>query len=93
MSLPNSADLNSLDYAYLGAPFVDVEAKGLGTTSLDYAYLGSPFVGAPAGAVSLNVWVKVSGDWKPATAMFVRDGGVWKSVSDVSVKASGTWKT
>ena len=49
MALPNKTNLETLDYAYLGAPFVNVEAKSLSTSTLDYAYLGAPFVGtAPA---------------------------------------------
>lgn len=45
MPLPTNTDLATLDYAYLGAPFVDVEAKSLDTVTLDIAYLGAPFVG------------------------------------------------
>jgi hypothetical protein len=50
MSLPNAADLDTLDYAFQGLPFVDVETKsGQNTNSLDFAYLGLPFVGATVG--------------------------------------------
>jgi hypothetical protein len=50
MSLPNAADLGTLDYSYLGEPFVDVETKsGQNTNSLDFSYLGLPFVGATVG--------------------------------------------
>ena len=44
MALPNKDDLATLDYVYLGQPFVQVEAKTLASTSLDIAYLGQPFV-------------------------------------------------
>jgi hypothetical protein len=33
-----------MDIAYLGQPFVQVEAKSLNSQSLDIAYLGQPFV-------------------------------------------------
>jgi hypothetical protein len=44
MALPSNTDLAKLDIAYLGQPFVQVEAKSLTTTTLDVAYLGQPFV-------------------------------------------------
>jgi proline racemase len=44
MALPSNTDLATLDYAYLGAPFVQVEAKALNSVSMDIAYLGQPFV-------------------------------------------------
>jgi hypothetical protein len=44
MALPSNTDLATLDYAYLGQPFVQVEAKALTSTSLDIAYLAQPFV-------------------------------------------------
>lgn len=91
MPLPSNTDLGSLDIAYLGAPFVQVEAKSLDTETLDVAYLGAPFV-AIGPTAGLNVWVKVSGAWKQATAMWVKASGVWKTVSTVSTRASGTWK-
>jgi len=94
MPLPSETDLASLDVAYLGQPFVQVEAKSLDTETLDLAYLGQPFVAAgPAAATGLNVYVNVSGTWKQATAMYVNVSGSWKTVSVVSVKASGVWKS
>ena len=95
MPLPSSTDLATLNYTYLGAPFVQVEAKDLNTETLDVAYLGAPFVAAgPATAPpsGLNVYVKVAGAWKQAAAMWVKVSGVWKSVSTVSTKVSGAWK-
>jgi proline racemase len=44
MPLPSSTDLAKMDIAYLGQPFVQVEAKALDTVTLDVAYLGQPFV-------------------------------------------------
>ena len=93
MPLPSNTDLQTFDYAYLGAPFVQVEAKSLDTETLDLAYLGAPFVAVgPAAVTGLNVWVKVSGAWKQASAAYVRVGGVWKNVSTVSTRVSGVWK-
>lgn len=94
MPLPSNTNLQTLDYAYLGAPFVQVEAKSLDTETLDVAYLGAPFVAVgPAAVTGLNVYVRVSGVWKQASAMWVRQGGVWKSVSTVSTRVSGVWKS
>jgi hypothetical protein len=50
MALPSNTDLATLDYAYLGQPFVQVEAKSLDTETLDIAYLGQPFVAVGPGA-------------------------------------------
>jgi hypothetical protein len=50
MPLPSNTDLATLDIAYLGQPFAQVEAKALTTTSLDIAYLGAPFVAVGPGA-------------------------------------------
>lgn len=92
MPLPSNTDLATLDIAYLGAPFVQVEAKNLDTETLDLAYLGSPFV-AVGPSVGLNVYVKVSGVWKQASAMYVRNASVWKTVVSVSTRVGGTWKS
>jgi hypothetical protein len=47
MSLPTANDLGTLDFAYEGVPFVQVESKvGQNTNSLDFVYNGVPFVGA-----------------------------------------------
>lgn len=43
MSLPAKTDLETLDYAYQGAPFCTVTSKDQDTATLDYAYLGVPF--------------------------------------------------
>ena len=48
MPLPTPANLVTMDYAYLGQPFVSVPAKaGLGLGSMDYAFRGQPFVSNP----------------------------------------------
>lgn len=95
MPLPSNSDLATLDVAYLGQPFVQVEAKALTTTSLDVAYLGQPFVavGPAAVAAGLNVYVRVGGVWKQATAAYVNVAGTWKAVSTISTRASGAWKS
>jgi len=50
MSTPTASELGTMDFAYLGTPFVSVESKtGQNTNSLDFAYLGLPFVGAQVG--------------------------------------------
>ncbi len=93
MPLPNKNDLQTLDTAYLGQPFVQVEAKSLSTESLDAAYLGQPFVAVgPDASTGFNVYVKASGVWKQASAIYVNVGGVWKTGTNVYVNAAGVWK-
>jgi hypothetical protein len=95
MALPSNTDLATLDIAYLGQPFVQVEAKALTSTSLDIAYLGQPFVAVGPGApppAGLNVYIKISGAWKQASAVYVNISGTWRSVATVSTRVSGTWK-
>lgn len=93
MALPSNTDLATLDIAYLGAPFVQVEAKSLDSQTLDIAYLGAPFVAVgPSAAAGLNVYVNASGVWKQATDMYVRDTGIWKTVTTVSTRDAGVWK-
>lgn len=91
MPLPSNTTLATLDVAYLGQPFCQVEAKALITTSLDVAYLGQPFVAV--GPTGLNVYVRAGGAWKQASAMFVRTAGTWNPVTTVSSRAGGAWKT
>lgn len=94
MALPSNTDLATLDVAYLGQPFVQVEAKSLDTETLDIAYLGQPFVAVgPSAVTGLNVWVNVAGTWKQASAAYVNVSGTWKLVSAISTRASGTWKS
>jgi hypothetical protein len=97
MPLPSNSELATLDIAYLGAPFVQVEAKTLGTTSLDIAYLGAPFVAVGPTAAppvsGLNTYVRVAGVWKQATALYVRVGGAWKTATTISARVGGVWET
>lgn len=94
MPLPSSTDLATLDYIYLGAPFVQVEARPISTASLDTAYQGAPFVAVgPIAAAGLNIYVRVTGAWKQASAMFVRVAGSWKNVASVSTRVGGAWRT
>ena len=94
MALPSNTDLATLDIAYLGQPFVQVEAKSLDTETLDIAYLGQPFVAVgPSAVTGLNVWANVLGVWKQASAMYVNVSGTWKTVTAVRPNVSGTWKS
>ena len=48
MSLPTQTELKTMDYSYLGQPFVNVPAKtGMALSTMDYAYLAQPFVPNP----------------------------------------------
>jgi hypothetical protein len=50
MAIPNKTDLQTMDFSYLGEPFVDVPANvAIVTTTMDYSYLGEPFVTNPFG--------------------------------------------
>ena len=95
MAQPNKSDLQTLDYAYLGAPFADVEAKLLNTETLNVAYKANPFVGAAGttGTTGTNVYVNVGGVWKQSTAIYINNNGTWKTVSSVSANIAGQWKS
>jgi hypothetical protein len=96
MPLPNRDNLTSLDYVYLGQPFVQVEAKSLSSQNLDIVYLGQPFVGQPfVGAAPSNVYVNINGTWKQASYVYVNVNGVWKSAigNKLSVKVGVSWKS
>jgi hypothetical protein len=56
MALPNSNDLTSLDYVYLGQPFVQVETTSLNSQNLDIVYLGQPFVEVDECDLFLLMW-------------------------------------
>jgi hypothetical protein len=94
MSLPNKDNLKSLDYVYLGQPFVQAEAKTINTQGLDVAYQSQPFVGAAA-LVEPNVYANVNGTWKQASKVYVNVNGIWKDVVDdkLFVKVGATWKS
>lgn len=45
MALPNKTDLQTMDYRYMGKPFVSVPAKSSITTgNMDTRFMGMPFV-------------------------------------------------
>jgi len=95
MPLPNSNNLNSLDYVYLGQPFVQVEAKSLSSQNLDIVYQAQPFVGAAGNPPLPNVYVNVNGTWKQASQVYVNVSGVWKDVVNdkLYVKIGASWKS
>jgi hypothetical protein len=89
MPLPSKSEVQKLDIAYWGQPFVQIEAKSSGTTSLDLAYLGQPFVSA----VGLDIYVNVNGTWKKASAAYANVGGTWKTITQTAANVSGTWRS
>ena len=93
MSLPNRDNLTSLDFVYLGQPFVQVEAKDLSSQNLDIVYLGQPFVGAAPTAQTSNVYINVNGTWKQASQVYVNVSGDWKVSSGISAKVGASWKS
>lgn len=53
------ANIETLDYMYLGSPYCDVPGQdALDTQTLDYMYLGAPFVGALSGAAPAATSIK-----------------------------------
>ena len=60
MAIPNKTNLQTLDYSYMGAPYIQVASKsGIDLDGLDYSYCGQPFWGAevtttPSGAVRVS---------------------------------------
>lgn len=96
MSIVNKSSLLSLDYVFNGQPFVQVEAQTLNTQSLNITYLGQPFVGAFDDIVPTdsNVYVKVDGQWKQATAIYVNINGQWEQVINDSfyVNINSVWR-
>jgi hypothetical protein len=94
MPLPSSRDLITLDYAYLGEPFVQVQNNCGNTQSLNTAYLAQPFVGAGS-SVTSNVYVNVNGTWKQACQVFVNVSGSWKAVQGDTLYPNKTlsWKS
>ena len=48
MALPTKTDLEKMDWAYKGQPFVDVPAKSsINIKTMDYVYRAQPFVSNP----------------------------------------------
>lgn len=94
MPLPSNTDLTTLDYAYLGQPFVQVQDNCGNTQSLNTAYLAEPFVGAGS-SITSNVYVNVNGTWKQACRVYVRVSGAWKEVQGdtLYVNKSAVWKS
>jgi hypothetical protein len=93
MPLPTKTNLETLDIAYLGQPFVQVEAKPLNTQSLDTAYFAQPFSAVSSSNNNLNIYINVAGTWKQGSAIYVNVAGTWKQASTVSTNIAGTWKT
>jgi hypothetical protein len=96
MPLPTNTDLATLDVAYLGQPFVRVEAKSLDTETLDIAYQAQPFVAVGPSATppsGLNIWANVSGVWKQASAVYVNVSGTWKTATAIRPNVAGAWKS
>ena len=95
MPLPNKDNLDSLDYVYLGQPFVQVEAKSLSSQNLDIIYLGQPFVASAPASIGSNVYVNINGTWKQASQVYVNVSGAWKDVVNdkLYVKIGASWKS
>jgi hypothetical protein len=56
MALPTRDNLLTMDFSYMGEPFVQVAAKSsVDTDGLDYSYLGEPFTGLTESGFNLYV--------------------------------------
>ena len=64
MSLPTRDDLLTMDFSYMGHPFVQTATKsGIDLNTLDYSYLGQPFWAVP---------MEGGGEEPPATTIVAR---------------------
>jgi len=56
MAKPTRTDIITMDYSFLGIPFVQVAAKSsIDTDGLDYSFLGEPFTGLTESGFNLYV--------------------------------------
>ena len=56
MALPTKTDLEKMDWAHKGQPFVDVPAKSsIDIKTMDYGYRAQPFVNNPASAEEARI--------------------------------------
>ena len=61
MALPNSSDLDGMDYAFQAQPYVQVPAKSdVVLTGMDYAFQAQPFVSNPAAGATYPYTLAVS---------------------------------
>jgi hypothetical protein len=61
MALPNSSDLDGMDYAYQAQPHIQVPTKeAVVLTGMDYAYQAQPFVSNPAAGATYPYTLAVS---------------------------------
>lgn len=61
MTLPSATDLDGMDYAFQGQPYVEVPTKSSVTlTGMDYAYQAQPFVSNPSGGATYPYTLAVS---------------------------------
>ena len=51
MPLPNSFDLNSLEYPFQGEPFVQISGTGINTDGMDYPFQAEPFNAASISSI------------------------------------------
>ena len=61
MALPNSNDLDGMDYAFQAQPYIQVPAKSaVVLTGMDYACCAQPFVSNPTGGATYPYTLAVS---------------------------------
>lgn len=62
MALPTKTDLQTMDYPFMGQPFVSVPAKfTVDTTTMDYPFMGQPFVTNPSASSGSTVYAITRG--------------------------------
>jgi len=56
MALPSITDIETMNYAYNGAPFVDIWTNQIDTPDMDYLYQAKPFgINAVAYVVTTSI--------------------------------------
>jgi hypothetical protein len=93
MSLIDQSTTVSLDYAWMGSPFVSFATTDVDTTSFDYSWMGSPFVIPYTESEFSGILIFVDGGWQQATGIQILINGAWQEVSAASIMESGAWET
>jgi len=97
MSLPTRDNLLSMDYTFLGEPFVSVPSKdSIDLTTMDYTYLGEPFVVAFPAVIppssGTNLQINIADEWKVVDSLQINISDSWKAVSEAYINVGDSWK-
>jgi len=92
------ADLETMDWAFKGQPFVDVPGKdSIDLMTMDWAFKGQPFVSNALLAIvtptGTNMKVNIGDSWKDVDSIKINIGDTWKDVSKIQINIGDAWKT